>query len=123
MVYRSKTESQKAIEECGEKCVICGWQKYAPNGKPLVERCHILDFSKDPNYDKKNNIIALCPNHHTEFDKHCFYIDSEKRTIVSYFAEDNKNGLSLNIDYVDKRCLAYRQYRVLATWNKMKNKK
>ena len=111
-------ESQRAIKLCGEKCVICGWEKHAPDGSPMVEGCHILDYSKDPNYDKYSNIIALCPNHHTEFDRYCFYIDTEKRTVVSFLDTDIDNGIVLDIEYVDKRCLAYRQYAVLSAWKK-----
>lgn len=33
--------------------------------------------------------------------------------LVSYTVEDEDNGLLLHTDYVDKRCLAYRQYKVL----------
>lgn len=115
---RNRNESKKAIERCGAKCVICGWHKQAPDGSPLVEGCHILDYSSDANYDKYTNIIALCPNHHTEFDNCCFYIDTEKRTVVSFSKDDEENGLVLDIEYIDKRCLAYRQSKVLDAWEK-----
>lgn len=49
------------------KCIICGYDKY-------IEICHIKavkDFSDtDKIYDINNinNLVALCPNHHKEFD-------------------------------------------------------
>ena len=83
----------------------------------------IRHISKDPKYDKYDNIIALCPNHHTQFDKGCFYIDSESRSLVSFSLTDGENGMLLDIDYVDKRCLAYRQYNVMKAWNEKFHRK
>ena len=117
MTSRSKIESQKAIRLCKNKCVICGWDHVKLNGDPLVEGCHILDYAKDPSYDRASNIIALCPNHHAEFDQFCFYIDTEQRTLVCANEQEENSGICLDIEYVDKRCLAWRQAKVLQAWS------
>jgi predicted restriction endonuclease len=50
-------------------CVICGYTNH-------VEVCHIKPISDFPMntlisvVNHRNNIVALCPNHHWEFDHH-----------------------------------------------------
>lgn len=120
MISRNISESQRAIQKCQGKCVICGWSKKNLNGKPLVEGCHLYEFSKEKAYDEYRNIIALCPNHHTEMDNNCFYIDSQDYTLHFYDKTNELNGLVLNIEYVDKNYLAYRQYLTLKKWSEIR---
>ena len=49
------------------KCVICGYENH-------IEVAHIIAVKDFPDYaliseiNNKNNLVALCPNHHWEFD-------------------------------------------------------
>lgn len=53
-----------------------------------------------------------------------FYIDAEQRTLVCANEQEENAGLCLDIEYVDKRCLAWRQAKVLQAWSeRMKGKK
>lgn len=50
-----------------QKCIVCGYSKY-------IEVCHIKSVSSFPDeallseINAKDNLVALCPNHHWEFD-------------------------------------------------------
>ena len=108
---RNKYESEIALKLCKYKCVICGWDKEA-KGISLVEGAHIKPFECDNKADKFDNIIALCPNHHTQFDRFLFYINPQNR--CTFFLDENDEynnvDLSSQIKYVKKEYLAYRQY-------------
>lgn len=120
---RNKKASEKAIKICKGRCVVCGWSKKSIEGIPLVEGCHVKRFAKDEDADDFENIIALCPNHHTEFDKGNYYIDvkTHKLKHYSYFYEYEDK--LLNIDYVKDEYLAYRQYEILEYWKKINKQK
>ncbi len=116
---RNKKESEKSIKLCQNRCVICGWNEHDRHNSPLVEGAHIKPLEYDDTSDLYDNIIALCPNHHTLFDSYMFYIDPQ--TMHTVFM--NKSNPYHNIDlsqklrYVKKEYLAYRQY----LYNKQKD--
>ena len=85
---RKQSAREKALEKCGYKCVICGWDEKKLNGEPLVIGCHIYDFSKAPEFDNFDNIIALCPNHHVQFDNFLFYIVEIKKLVLNFLKLD-----------------------------------
>ena len=70
------------------KCVICGYSKY-------IEVCHIKDVSKfSLNIKIKeindiSNLIALCPNHHWEFDNNMLN-EKDKELIDNYIKCERK---------------------------------
>lgn len=125
MTYRRNSkESEKALNKCKYKCVICGWNKTSVSGESLVQGCHIKELAKDKKSDVFTNIIAMCPNHHKEFDAYNFYIDAETHKLRYYDSTVEYEGRYVDIGYVNNEFLAYRQYEVLKYWNeKMKDKK
>ncbi len=84
--YRSaiRREAEKVFKESGMdyKCVICGYDKH-------IEIAHIKsvsDFSDSTKISEINdthNLIALCPNHHWEFDNNKLS-DADIEKIESY---------------------------------------
>ena len=84
--YRSaiRREAEKVFKENGMdyKCVICGYDKH-------IEIAHIKsvsDFSDSAKISEINNthnLIALCPNHHWEFDNNKLS-DADIEKIESY---------------------------------------
>ena len=123
MTSRSKEASQKAINKCKNRCVICGWEHKDIDNKPLVQGCHIYDYSKEKKYDEPSNIIALCPNHHTEMDRYSFYIEPKSHTYHHFDSSDAYNNMIVDIEYVNDEYLAYRMYHTLQAWqNKLKKK-
>lgn len=109
MASRKKEASEKAIRLCGKRCVICGWNEESLHGIPLVQGAHIKPVAELEN-DCFDDIIALCPNHHVEFDAYKFCIDSKTMKIVHTDKNSSHHGQQLNIPYVRKEYLAYRQY-------------
>ena len=64
---RSTAFGRKVKDAYGGQCAACGL------GQRLVEAAHILPVGLE-GPDTPRNGIALCPNHHTAFDKHLMWI-------------------------------------------------
>lgn len=80
--YRSKRVAQRAFKLSGECCIVCGYNLQMENGSRLTETAHLQPFSEGGiDCDVEENIIALCPQHHKEFDSCLFYIDPETRLL------------------------------------------
>ena len=109
MASRKKEESEKAIRLCGRRCVICGWNSKSIKGISLVEGAHIKPVS-ELDKDSFDDIIALCPNHHAEFDAFNFCIDAKTMRVIHTDTGSLYHGKNVDIPYVRKEYLAYRQY-------------
>lgn len=88
---RNKSESVKGISLSGNCCVICGWNKRDHKRRLLVEGAHVRKFRNVKDYDKFDNIIGLCPNHHTEFDVGNIGIDLKNKICVHIDLKDEYN--------------------------------
>ena len=112
MTSRNKAESIKAIRLCKNKCIICGWQEINSKSEPLVVGAHVKPFQSGSEFDKADNIIALCPNHHVEFDSFNFYIDPETKILIFRNSDNKYNGFNVadGIQHVKKEYIAYRAY-------------
>ncbi|EJT5928370.1 HNH endonuclease [Clostridium perfringens] len=112
MIYRDLKQRELGIEKSGNLCIVCGWNEKNVDGKSLIEGAHVKPFLRDESIDKFDNIISLCPNHHTEFDAGNFYIKSDDNKIVFR----NKNNVYHNkiikgsIKHIRKEYLIYREY-------------
>lgn len=117
-VRRNAKESALGIQLSGGKCVICGWSVPDSTGVPLVEGAHVREFSSGNEFDVAKNIIALCPNHHTEYDAHLFYIDPQTRKL--HHARDGWEfeGLDISdkIRHVETRYLTFAKYQYDEYW-------
>jgi hypothetical protein len=49
-------------------CQMCNYRIVDPEGYAHSEAAHVLAVSEFPEFDSSENIIVLCPTHHTEFD-------------------------------------------------------
>ena len=112
MISRNKTESDKGIALSGGKCIICGWDKRNYKGESLVVGAHVRSFESGHEFDHSDNIIALCPNHHAEYDGYAFTIDSKTKRIIHIDPTNQMNGLSVKdkIAHIQERYLAFNQY-------------
>ena len=117
-VRRNANESALGIQLSGGKCVICGWSIPDSRGASLVEGAHVREFSSGIEFDVAKNIIALCPNHHTEYDAHLFYIDPQTRKVR--YARDGWEfeGLDISdkIKHVETQYLAFAKYQYDEYW-------
>jgi predicted restriction endonuclease len=62
-----------AINTHGEKCVVCGFDK-------VIEIHHI---DEDRTNNTKENLVPLCPNHHTMIHR-SKYVNEVKQEILNY---------------------------------------
>ena len=112
MTYRNRSASIRGIELSGGKCIICDWVKYGLNGNSLVEGAHVRPYESGYEFDDYDNIIALCPNHHTEFDAFNFYIDPNTYTVHFRNSGEEYDGLMVKdkVKHIKKEYLAYAKY-------------
>jgi len=113
-IYRDKPESIKGISLSGNACIICGWAKKDYAGKFLVEGAHVRMMRNTRDYDKFDNIIALCPNHHTEFDRGNIAFDISKNQTVHLNTKDvfHKKRLKGKMSHIKKGYIDYHNKRV-----------
>lgn len=112
MISRNKSESQNGIKLSGEACIICGWNAKDNEGNSLVVGAHVRPFNSGSEFDKKDNIIALCPNHHAEYDGYAFTIDTKSKRIIHIDPNNPIHGLYVGekIAHIKDCYLAYNQY-------------
>ena len=111
---RDKNQSGKGIELSGSACVICGWAKTDTRKNLLVEGAHVRKFGNVKDYDKFDNIIGLCPNHHTEYDCGSLYIDFDKKICCHVNPHDESHGKKLvgKIKHVERGYFEYHRVHV-----------
>jgi predicted restriction endonuclease len=111
---RNKLSSEKGISLSGGCCVVCGWKKKSHKGKLLVEGAHVRGFRNISDYDNFDNIIGLCPNHHTEFDAGNITIDPIKKTSVHFDKKDpfNNKKIKGKIKHVQKGYFDYHNKKI-----------
>ncbi len=112
MASRKREETEMALRLCHHRCVICGWQSRSIRGESLVVGAHIKPVA-ELERDSYEDIIALCPNHHAEFDAFLFYIDPKLMKVVHVEKESPYDGQTVDIPHIRKEFLGYRQY----LWN------
>ena len=112
MLYRNRQESKKGIELSGHACVVCGWNGKNYKNESLLIGAHVRSFESGSEFDKADNIIALCPNHHAEYDGYAFTIDANTRSIIHIDTSNPFHGLCIKdrIMHIKSRYLAYEQY-------------
>ena len=109
MPSRDKSQSKKGIHLSGDNCVICGWNKKDYKGNSLVVGSHVRGFRNQMDYDNFDNIIALCPNHHIEFDRGNISIDPIKKICIHINKNDEGHGKKIigKIDHIQKGYFYY----------------
>ena len=119
MTYRNRTESDKGIKLSNESCIICGWNEKDAKGNTLVEGAHIRQFNNTADYDKADNIVAMCPNHHIEFDVGNLMIDCAKRSYIRRNSDGTyaQNQLFGKVDHIQPGYFDYHKINVFERHN------
>lgn len=84
---RVRTHARKKYfkSELPKCCIVCGYSKH-------IDICHVRDISSFPDetlikeINDLSNLVALCKNHHWEFDNKCMYFDDNLKVEV-YLSE------------------------------------
>lgn len=109
---RDKKARDKAVEKSGNRCIICGWYRRDLNNKDLLDGAHVRDYSDEPQYDTYDNIVAMCPNHHREYDRGLITFDSNG-IIHSYFPDAIDGKLVCgNIRYIRRSYIEWHNKNV-----------
>ena len=89
------------------KCQICNIYLKTPSGGIAIG-AHIKGLGKPHNGpDVIENMICLCPNHHTQFDYYGFYIEPESFEIKGLNGFEEKK-ITLNKKHkIENRFLKY----------------
>ena len=114
MISRNKNESDKGIHLSGDCCIICGWNKLDSKGNLLVIGAHVRGFRNTNDYDKYDNIIGLCPNHHVEFDRGNITINPNTKICCHINKKDEYHGGKIvgNISHIKIGHFDYHQKHI-----------
>lgn len=89
----NKTRHDKLKERYGYKCQICGESTVNEYGIHIVEVHHIGQYSLTKN-DSPENIMVLCPNHHTIVHKANGVINFKENKVV--YSNGKEEVIKLN---------------------------
>ena len=114
MIFRDKLERKEGISLSGDCCIVCGWNEKNINGNILVIGAHVRPFESVSDYDKRDNIIGLCPNHHIEYDVGNITIDPVRFLCIH---RDHKNPFHLKkiigkINHIQKGYFDYHRKNI-----------
>jgi putative restriction endonuclease len=105
-IVRSTKVSEYVKKIHDYKCQLCGIEIFVPNGK-LAEGAHIRALGKPHNGpDSIDNVLCLCPNHHSTFDLGGIYVGDD---LSVFDFNGNKVGtISTNLNHnLDTSYFAY----------------
>jgi 5-methylcytosine-specific restriction endonuclease McrA len=92
-IVRDTTMVKQLKQEHDHRCQVCDEQRQGPNG-PYAEGHHLHPLGDDPpGPDVEENIVILCPNHHSDFDYRLIEIDPESLEITHEYEELDRSGL------------------------------
>lgn len=91
---RNTTIAKEVKELHDYRCQLCG-ERRERDGSGYAEAHHIHPLGAEPpGPDRKENILVLCPNHHSDFDYGMLSVDPETLE-VSHQYEDSADGKTL----------------------------
>lgn len=108
LTERNRTIVNNLKEIYENKCQICSQRlETGYNKEYYSEVHHIQPLGKHKGPDVAENMIVVCPNHHTLFDKGAISIDISKKKILHFLEINHLNGKplllkhQLNQKYID----------------------
>jgi predicted restriction endonuclease len=97
-VIRNTKMSNELKELYQWKCQICGFSIEIPGKGRYCEVHHLMPLAKEhAGPDIRDNMICLCPNHHTQMDYGILYIDSSTLTVFHSDENDPWNGVKIQL--------------------------
>jgi putative restriction endonuclease len=107
---RNVNFAEQIKELYNNTCQVCNvFLKTPIEGLGISEAAHIKAIgSPHDGPDTKANMFCLCPNHHAQFDRYTFYIDSKTLEIIGL---DEYKGESITINKKHKVNVEYFEYQ------------
>lgn len=109
-IIRDTNLSRSTKSENNWKCQICGKSILLPNGYYYSEGHHLKPLGGEhQGPDIKENIIIVCPSHHTEFDYGSIAINPESNLIehIDHNNEFHKKELAYKRANIDNEYILY----------------
>jgi putative restriction endonuclease len=108
-INRNTGNSEKIKEMYEYKCQVCNIFLSQPGTKRGISiGAHIKGVGIPNNGpDVIENMLCLCPNHHDQFDKYSFTIDSENMEIIGLAGHSNKKLNVIKKHRIDKDFIDY----------------
>ncbi|WP_222912654.1 HNH endonuclease [Natrinema sp. SYSU A 869] len=96
-IIRNTSLAKSLKEQYNHKCQICGEYRKRTDSNRYAEAHHIQPLGADqPGPDIVENILILCPNHHSDFDYGLVEVDPDTLTVTHAY-EESVDGSSLTV--------------------------
>lgn len=113
---RDTVKSKKLKKLYQNKCQICNYSfpQYVKSGYSEVHHVWPMADNGDDDFD---NMLVLCPNHHTEFDYRIIQFNSSKNNIVEYLKGGKLGTISFKKGHhLDKKNMLFHNAEVRRTF-------
>lgn len=96
-IIRNTTIVRELKDDYNHRCQLCGEKRQKASSEPYAEGHHLHPLGHSPpGLDARENIIVLCPNHHSDFDYGMVRIDTETLE-VHHAYDDEVDGKQLTV--------------------------
>ncbi|SFT04494.1 HNH endonuclease [Halostagnicola kamekurae] len=96
-IVRNTTLAKNLKERYDYKCQVCDQSRQRAPESRYAEAHHIKPLGgSDPGPDAEENIVILCPNHHSDFDYGMLEVDPDTLTI-SHTYDESVDGATLTV--------------------------
>lgn len=88
-IVRNTALAKELKERYNHTCQVCGEYRQRTPSDRYAEAHHIKPLGgSDPGPDTAENILVLCPNHHSDFDYGMLEVDPDTLTITHSYDGD-----------------------------------
>ena len=106
------------------KCQICGETIEVSPGNFLSEVHHIRPLGEHDGADVIENMIVLCPNHHTMFDRGSITIDLDKKVVIHFNHDNPLNNKQIRLKHeINSNYLDYHSKKIFFSSDQVKHQK
>lgn len=103
-IIRNTALVKQLKKEHNYECQVCGDIRYGPHKQPYAEGHHLHPLGEDGR-DDEENILVLCPNHHSDFDYGLVKIDPDTYDITHKYETGHGSlrmvpGHDIGVDHI-----------------------
>jgi len=102
--------------EYADQCQICGETIEISPGNFLSEVHHIKPLGEHNGADVMSNMIVLCPNHHSMFDRGAITIDIDKKVVIHFNPANPLNNKQIELKHeINASYIAFHNMNIFIT--------
>ena len=95
-IQRNQQRSNSLKKRYDYQCQVCGDRRMQAENEPYAECHHLIPLGTDDGPDSLENMVVLCPNHHTDFDNGVIRVNPDNLQI-SHLYEKSVEGQYMNL--------------------------